>query len=167
MSNDQSNLYELYFRLVWLERRYQLQKLKEFGPMANPHQGQGRILSLLKMKPEISQKDLSTILNIRSQSLGELLAKLERSGYITRTPSEADRRVIQICLTDEGKKVANQTEKQFENINLFRCLSEEEQIIIGGYFKRIIKDLENQFEDDESELYNRATFNMHGDFKRF
>lgn len=167
MSNNQPNLYELYFRLVWLERRHQLQKLKELGPMANPHQGQGRILSLLKMKPEISQKDLSTILNIRSQSIGELLAKLERSGYITRTPSESDRRIIQICLTDEGKEAANQNEEQFESINLFSCLSEEEQNTLSDYLKRIIEDLEKQFGDDESELCDRSNFNMRGDFKPF
>ena len=58
---------------------------------------------MLKLKPEISQKELSDLLDMRPQSLGELLGKLERNGYITRTPSERDQRVLIIRLTDAGK----------------------------------------------------------------
>jgi DNA-binding MarR family transcriptional regulator len=155
MSDNQPDLYEQYVRLVWLERRYQLQNLKEFGLMANPHQGQGRVLALLKLKPEISQKELSTILDIRSQSLGELLAKLERSGYITRTPSEADRRVMEIRLTDAGRIAANQSEEQMDDDKIFGCLNEEEQAVLSGYFKRIIDELEKQFGDDDADFRAR------------
>lgn len=58
----------------------------------------------------------------RSQSLGELLAKLERSGYITRSPSEADRRVIGIHLTDAGKKASSLEEQQPDNNELTSIL---------------------------------------------
>jgi DNA-binding MarR family transcriptional regulator len=126
--------------------------------MADPHRGQGRILALLKLKPEISQKELSSILDIRSQSLGELLAKLERSGYITRSQSKADRRVMDICLTDAGKEAANQDEQQPDNDKLFGCLSEEEQDTLSDYFKRITDDLDKQFGDDESDLYGSAPY---------
>ena len=123
--------------------------------MANPHQGQGRILALLKLKPEISQKELSMILDIRSQSLGELLAKLERSGYIIRTPSEADRRVMNIQLTDAGKIAANQIEEQSDNSKIFGCLNEAEQVTLSGYFTRIINELEKQFGDDDTDFRAR------------
>lgn len=152
MSDNKPDLYEQYVRLVWLERRSQLQNLKEFGPMANPHQGQGRVLALLKLKPEISQKELSMILDIRSQSLGELLAKLERSGYITRTPSEADRRVMLVRLTDAGRIAAKQGEEQSDSDELFGCLDEEEQAVLSGYFKRIIAELEKRFGEDEADF---------------
>ena len=52
------------------------------GRSSNPYRGQGRVLAILKMKPEISQKELTYLLNMSKQSLAELLAKLERSGYI-------------------------------------------------------------------------------------
>ena len=53
----------------------------------NPHRGQGRVLSILKLKPEITQKELTYLLDMSKQALGELLKKLENCGYITRTPS--------------------------------------------------------------------------------
>lgn len=161
MSDNKPDLYEQYVRLVWLERRCQLQNLKEFGPMANPHQGQGRVLALLKLKPEISQKELSMILDIRSQSLGELLAKLERSGYITRTPSEADRRVMLIRLTDAGKIAAKQREDLSDSDKLFGCLNEEEQTVLSGYFKRILAELEKQFGEDDADFSGRDPRGSH------
>ncbi|GIP10338.1 MarR family transcriptional regulator [Paenibacillus macerans] len=155
MSDNKPDLYEQYVRLVWLERRHQLQKLKEMGPMANPHQGQGRVLALLKLKPEMTQKELSAILDIRSQSLGELLAKLERSGYITRTPSKADRRVMEIRLTEAGRIAAKQNEEQSDSEIIFGCLNETEQAALSGYFTRIIEELEKEFGDDDSDLGSR------------
>ena len=144
MSGDQCDLYEQLVRLEWLLRRYRLQNYREYGPMADPHRGQGRVLALLKLKPEISQKELCNILDIRSQSLGELLAKLERSGYITRTPSEADRRVIEIHLTDAGKKASSLEEQRPDNNEMFGCLKEEERDTLYGYLTRVIADLAKQ-----------------------
>ncbi len=161
MSDNKADLYEQFSRLEWLVRRYQLKSLREFGPMANPHKGQGRILALLRRSPEISQKELSAILDIRSQSLGELLMKLERSGFITRTPSEEDRRVMVIRLTESGKKAASESSVQPEEDLIFGCLKEEEQTLLGQFFEKIINDLEVKFGDEEFRFHNR---DFHGGF---
>ena len=154
MDDNKYDLYEQFLRLEWLLRRYHLQAFKEFGPLADPHRGQGRVLALLKIKPEISQKELANILNIRSQSLGELLSKLERSGYITRTPSEEDRRVIMIRLTDAGKQAANQDETGFDSEDIFDCLNEEEQATLSSYYKRIISELKKHLGDSDFDFPN-------------
>ncbi len=146
MTWAKSDLYEQLVRLQWLVHRYQLQNYREFGPFADPHRGQGRVLALLRLKPEISQKDLSNILNIRSQSLGELLFKLERSGYITRTVSETDRRAITIKLTDAGRRAASSCEPKSDGDRIFGCLSEEERETLRGYFARVIEALEEQLD---------------------
>ena len=130
MNKKTLNLFGQFARVEWLLHRYHQHNHRVHGPMGDPHRGQGRILALLKMQPEISQKDLVFLLDMRPQSLGELLMKLERAGYITRTPSEADRRVMNIKLTDEGAKV---TEHQNSFEKLFNCLIEEEQEILSGY----------------------------------
>ncbi len=156
MNENINDLYELFVRLEWLLRKYQLQNLRAFGPMADIHRGQGRVLALLKLKPEMSQKELSSILDIRSQSLGELLAKLERNGYITRKTSETDRRVMMICLTDAGREAANQKEQQTEKKNLFGCLTEEEQDRLREYLIRITRELEQQFGEDDREFRRRG-----------
>jgi DNA-binding MarR family transcriptional regulator len=151
MNNKDLDLFEQFVRLEWLLHRYHQQNHRDHGPMGDPHRGQGRILALLKLKPEISQKELSDILDMRSQSMGELLAKLERSGYITRTPSQADRRVMDIRLTETGKEASGKDEQRPDTEALFGCLNEEEQINLSDYLGRIISMLEQQFNDSEPE----------------
>ena len=109
------------------------------GPMPNPYRGQGRILKLLRLTPEISQRDLLELLDMRPQSLGELLGKLERDGYITRAPLEEDRRVMMIRLTEKG---ACPQEEAPEEAGLLDCLTGEEQGILEGYLDRMIARLE-------------------------
>ena len=104
--SDRTNAKELFeklMRLQWLIQRQRLQNRGTRGPFADPTRGQGRVLAILKMQPEISTKDLSYLLDIRQQSLSELLGKLEKAGYITRRPRESDKRVMMVKLTDKGR----------------------------------------------------------------
>ncbi|ULQ59293.1 MarR family transcriptional regulator [Brucepastera parasyntrophica] len=149
MNND---LTELFFRFEALLHRYQMYNFRNFGPFSNPHRGQGRVLAILKMQPEISQKDLGYLLDMRNQSLGELLTKLERSGYIKRTPSETDRRIMNISLTPDGAKAAEETEENQPGINNpFECLDEQEREKLGGYLERLIAELEKYLSENGGE----------------
>jgi len=161
MENINRELLEQLFHLEWLLRRSQMFHHRAHGPMGAPYQGQGRILALLKLKPEISQRELSTILDIRSQSLGELLAKLENQGYITRTPSAEDRRVMNISLTEAGKAAAEQKTEPADLESFFDCLTEEEQTTFSAYLGRLIKTLKDQMTSGEPES-ERHTY---GDFR--
>lgn len=128
-----------------LLHRYHHHGFKEQRSFANPHRGQGRVLALLKMQPEISQKELTYLLDMRNQSLSELLSKLEKAGYITRSQSETDRRVVDLKLTDAGREAASQLEQQKEGIDqIFECLNEEEQKNLSDYLERLIAELEKQ-----------------------
>ncbi len=150
----QENNFDLIMQLTrveWLLHRYHQQNHMHFGPMGDPRRGQGRVLTILKMQPEISQKELSYLLDMRPQSLGELLSKLEKNGYIIRTPSETDRRVMNIKLTKEGTEAIGSTEQEFSFDKLFECLSEEEQKNLSGYLDRIIETLETQLGDEQPE----------------
>ncbi len=150
MNENKVNLMKQLFRMNVLMHRYQSYIFRTYGPFGNPHRGQGRILSLLKIKPEISQKELSYLLDMRSQSLGELLVKLERNGLITRTPSQADRRVMEIKLTAEGEKIAIQSEQhKMDDNKLFNCLNEEEQAKFAEYLSRIIDELKKKLGQDD------------------
>ncbi|OAA84836.1 MarR family transcriptional regulator [Clostridium ljungdahlii] len=143
MEENNNTLMELFSKAGMLLFRYQHHGGREQGAFVNPHRGQGRILVMLKMQPEISQKDLSYLLDMRNQSLSELLTKLEKAGFITRTQSETDRRVMDIKLTDEGKAAAEQAEQQKEDTDqLFEILSEEERKNLSDYLSRIIAELE-------------------------
>jgi hypothetical protein len=78
---------------------------------------------------------------MRPQSLGEILSKLEQKGYITRTPSDSDKRVMIIRLTDEGKNAIADEEKLPNFDELFSSLSGDEIEALGGYLSRISDDL--------------------------
>lgn len=129
-------------RMDGMLRRYRQQVHMLRGAVVDPHRGQGRILAILKLQPEITQRELSYLLDMRPQSIGELLSKLERSGYITRVPSEEDRRVLMIRLTEAGRNAGEQQENGAGGI--FDCLNEEEQRTLKGYLDRITDSLERK-----------------------
>ena len=145
MNEMYMELYEKLSRLQWLLQRQHLRSHAEHGPMGDPMRGQGRVLAMLKMKPEITTKELSYLLDIRQQSLNELLNKLERADYLIRTPSEADRRIMMVQLTEKGK---NEHHIDMDFGGIFGCLNDEEQVTFGEYLDRIIAALEEQLRDE-------------------
>lgn len=155
MNAQENDLFGQFARLTWLMHIYHQNVHRRHGPMGDPYRGQGRILALLKLRPEISQKDLSYLLDMRPQSLGEFLAKLERSGYITRTPSETDRRVMDIRLTEKGAEAA---EQRTDLDGLFESLTADERHTLSEYLGRLIASLEQQLDGEEG----RPGFNWRG-----
>lgn len=71
------------------------------GDIRNEH-GRGRLMGILNDRGSMSQCRLAKLLEIRPQSLSELLVKMEGDGLVTRVQSEEDRRQIIVSLTDEG-----------------------------------------------------------------
>ncbi len=140
--NSNTELMEKFFKIGRLMHQSHHKKSKHCSDSCR---GQGRVLSILKRNPEISQKELSALLDIRSQSLGELLVRLERDGCIIRVPSETDRRVLHITLTEQGMKAAGQAEENKErSAELFDCLSKEEK----EYLVQVLNRLEDAFEKE-------------------
>lgn len=135
------DIYEKLSTLQWLMKRRQMFSQAEAGPFADPARGQGRVLAMLKIQPEIATKDLSYLLGIRQQSLNELLNKLEKSGYVERRPSQADRRVMVVHLTEKGAAV-RQPASDYEEF--LGCLSQEELQQFGNYLDRIIATFQMQ-----------------------
>lgn len=137
------DIYEKLSAVQWLLRRLQMLRHTEYGLFSDIHYGQGRVLAFLKLQPGIATKDLAYLLGIRQQSLNELLNRLEQGGYVERRPSEEDRRVMIVHLTDKGKEL-RQPESDWTSV--FGCLSDEELSALSRYLDRIIDSLESQAE---------------------
>ena len=135
MDNIYTDIYEKLSTLQWLMKRRQMFSQAESGPFADSTRGQGRILAMLKIQPEITTKDLSYLLGIRQQSLNEQLNRLEKNGYVERRPSEADRRVMVVHLTEKGENVQQPASDHQE---ILGCLSQGELEQFGNYLDRII-----------------------------
>lgn len=128
MKKKSCELIEEFSETAKLLSKYQLWYYRKFGPSGDPHRGQGRVLKILKLQPEISQKELGYLLDMRNQSLGELLVKLEKSGAITREPSEEDRRSMNIRLTAVGAELVSSGGGKTDDAGeIFECLSTEDR----------------------------------------
>lgn len=85
--------------------------------------------TLLKYGGEMTQRELLEEMSISSASLSEVLGKLERAGLIRRERSEADKRQLEIVLTDAGTELARtmvDNEREFE-ANALSILSDDEK----------------------------------------
>ena len=124
--------------------------------------GQGRVLKALSLVPEMSQKDLQILLDMRQQSLAELLAKLEEKGSVARRPSEEDRRMQIVTLTEAGRAAAEEVAEPEPAESPFDCLSEEEKELLDGYLERIEAVLVEKREEDEDQPRGRRHGKGHG-----
>ena len=120
-------------RMGMLIHRYYEAQAQRHGAMGDPTRGQGRVLALLKAKPETTQRELSYLLDMRQQSLSELLAKLEEKGFVTREKSAEDGRVTVVRLTEQGAEAAPSPEQMSQRADALDCLSEEEQTAGGPH----------------------------------
>lgn len=157
MEKDYLDLQEKLLKLQWLIQRQRMQEHMENGPLADPTRGQGRVLALLKLQPDISTKDLSYLLGIRQQSLNELLNKLEKNGLVTRVQSEDDKRVMLVRLTEKGENI-KQADSDFDRI--FDCLEDDEKAEFGKYLDRIIDSLEAALGLEEDEEFSEWIDNV-------
>ncbi|MDR1067100.1 MAG: MarR family transcriptional regulator [Clostridiales bacterium] len=153
MCDRKTGIPEKLSRAQWLFHQHHFRKHLVNGAISDPTRGQGRVLAILKMQPEISAKDLSYLLGIRSSSLNELLGKMEKKGYITRSQSNDDKRVVIVRLTEKGK---NEEQKEGCSCDILNCLTDSEQKAFEEYLDRIIDNLEAQLGED-SDIFDWVT----------
>lgn len=68
------------------------------------------MLALWGQSP-LSVKDLGALLYLDSPTLSPLLKRLEAAGYVTRTRSASDERVLEVALTAAGRALRDEAEK--------------------------------------------------------
>lgn len=85
---------------------------------------------------EMKVGDLSNVLGLSNSTVSGILDKLEKLGYIERSRSTEDRRVVWVRTTqkfkDSLKKHFKEAEKQFENL-LSKATEQEIDKIIEGF----------------------------------
>ena len=141
------------------------QRNKKQNPeMKSITKGQGRLILLLKRKDKISTKELSEILNISVGSLNETLNKLEQKNFIRKVPSEKDKRILLVELTDEGR---NLQFKEHRDIDIFDSLTGEEKESLNDYLNRIILNLHNKFKEEDPEKYEKIIKNRKEIFEKY
>ena len=60
--------------------------------------------ALQRSREALTMTDLSRMLLVSNGNTTAVVDRLENDGLVTRTPSAADRRVVHVALTDEGRR---------------------------------------------------------------
>lgn len=133
--------------LIRLFRRASRGMSRAYHRRGHTQHAQIRLLFLLSEKDFIDQRDLMHMLNIRSASLSELLAKLEKNELISRKRSEEDRRRFIVSITDEGLKTVHKEKAVFsENAkSIFAVFNEEERIQLSTLLEKLVVSLEEDY----------------------
>lgn len=175
MDQEKREFNEKFMELLYSIRKFHMLSHKNVSPLQDTSRGQGRILAMLRLKSKITAKDLSYILGIRQQSLNETLQKLEKEGYIVRTPSPKDRRVMLISLTEKGKEIKP---VQHDCLDVLDEFSNEELKQFASYIDRLRKACDQQIKtiaspEDEARFdeFHERMLNMRNkmdskDFKK-
>lgn len=107
--------------------------------------GRGRIMSLLSDEGEMNQCQIAARLDIRPQSLSELLGKMECDGVVSRRQSEEDKRQTIVSLTDSGREkleIFRKTHREHA-AEFLSSLSEEEKITLAALLKKLTESKHN------------------------
>ena len=130
-----------------LIHRYYQADAREKGMGGDPLRGQGRVLALLAVKPETTQRELSYLLDMRQQSLSELLSKLEEKGFITRERSAEDGRVVNVRLTEAGADAAPDLDALNKRADIIDCLDADERAQFEALIDKVTASITAKLEE--------------------
>ena len=102
------------------------------------YRGQGRALSILAEHGQMPQHELCAQMGVRPQSLAEIVAKLERGGYIERHVSPTDGRVQIVHITESGLACLQNGQRTAS----FDCFSDDEIRQFIDYLRRASESIE-------------------------
>lgn len=112
--------------------------------------GRQRIYSTLLKHGELQQRELQSILGIRSGSLSEILAKAEADGFVEKTRNGLDKRNYNLRLTEMGKEYTPivQEAHDVRVEKLLGCLSEEQKMELSNMLAVLL----NHWDTIEQEI---------------
>lgn len=101
LATDASALRMATFRLA--------RRLRSQRAVDTMSDGQFAVLAALSAHGAHTLGELADRERVSAPSMNRTVNCLEESGYLTRTPDEADRRKVNIALTDDGRAVVTET----------------------------------------------------------
>ena len=104
----------------------------------------GHLLHLLEKESGVSQTHLAEMMDIRPQSLSEMLCRLEGEGLLERRVSESDKRSSQVYITEKGRRVSGEMRARHEQFaqEFFSVLTDAEQETLSALLEKVIQSKE-------------------------
>lgn len=123
-------------------------KFNEWTLKKGISQVQWTALYYLGKYENISQIELSSLMNLKPSSVARLLDRMEKEGYLTRNRNLEDKRVINLKITDKGKKKREEIIPEAERFSeMIRDGISDEHIEI---FKNILKTMSKNVSKEEN-----------------
>lgn len=121
---EMKKLFHAYFEVFKIIHQQSYQNMDKL----NLYPGQPKLLVLIKQNEGITQKELSEKNFVKPATITGMLNKLEANQLVTRIPDTFDKRVMRVYLTEEGKKLALQSELFMDNLvkKVFHNFTQEE-----------------------------------------
>jgi len=135
-------LVEKYMKINRIQRSVIERQLGKTGVYRSQHQ----ILMFVADSPNVSQKEIAAKYGVSTATIAVSLKKLEKGGYIRRIVDEKDNRFNQICITEKGRKVVDDSVKTFTRIEnrMFEGFSEEEFKSLEQLLDKVFRNLEKE-----------------------
>lgn len=116
-------------------------KLKDYQIDIN--HAQGRIIFALWKNDQIPINGLAEETLLSKSTLTTMLERLEKSGHIVRKPSETDKRVTIICLTQKSSSLRNDYQKISSDMTdlFYKGFTDDEISKFELFLKKILKNL--------------------------
>ena len=113
------------------------------------HRGQGRALFHLWHHDGVPQHELARAMRIRPASVTNMLQRMERDGWITRSRDEEDQRVVRVYLTDRAKDLRADAQRVFREMEaeFADIYTDEEQATL----RRLLLRLHERFARDAGD----------------
>lgn len=123
-------------------------KILRENDMADLEGARGRIIFVLWGKDGVPIKTLCEKTSLDKSTLTGIIDRLERDGYITKKPSESDKRSTLISLTGKEQEFAQKVQKVSNQMNriFYKGFTDEEILQFDSMLERILvncKDAED------------------------
>ena len=123
-----AELFRLFFRM----QRLMNQRMAEQGASL----ARTKLLLFLFKRGPSRAADIADFFDYAPRTVTEAIDGLERDGLVMRTPDERDRRVKQVSITDEGRRVIGETEPLRQELirGVFGALDAGERATLADMF---------------------------------
>ncbi|MFS2008106.1 MarR family winged helix-turn-helix transcriptional regulator [Duganella sp. CT11-25] len=74
------------------------------------------IAYVAKQKESMSQTKLASCVGVEDPTMVSTIDRLVKAGYVVRTPSETDRRVKLVSLTEQGQEIYNTVKQEADAV---------------------------------------------------
>ena len=102
------------------------------------------VMAHLAARDGVNQLELVNLTRLKPSTVSVLLKRMEAEGYVTRVPSETDRRAVRVLLTERGKAFDRDRLSRISNNDqlAMRGISAEEEAVLNDLLRRIRDNLE-------------------------